>query len=176
MVKLEWQFVQARMGCQQTGRVEEVELRSSHELHIKTLCKWIFSTLLLQSARTCIYFINQSVVCRCALYNLMSFPITSEWLPPGHPEDPLCYVQPGVHPHLHLAVSSFHRVSKALLSPFNASLTLRLLRSVCWPTPTGKQSKAHATDCTTGWVNGNAWKILEIITLYKARMVANTML
>lgn len=63
------------------------------------------------------------MACKPALYYLITLPITLEWLPPGHPEDPFCYVQPGVHSHLHLAVSSFHRVSKVLLSPFNASLS-----------------------------------------------------
>lgn len=63
------------------------------------------------------------MACKPALYYLITLPITLEWLPPSHPEDPFCYVQPGVHSHLHLAVSSFHRVSKVLLSPFNASLS-----------------------------------------------------
>lgn len=44
----------------------------------------------------------------CLSYNL--FP---EWLPPCNPEDPLCHVQPGVHPHLHLTVSGFHWVSES---------------------------------------------------------------
>lgn len=45
--------------------------------------------------------------------------VCSERFPPCHPEDPLCHVQPGVHPHLHLTLSGFHRVSQPLLSaPF----------------------------------------------------------
>lgn len=65
---------------------------------------------------------------------LITLSQTPEWLPPCHPEDPLCHVQPGVHPHLHLTVSGFHRVSKLLFSLLNASLTTEAFSPFRWHT------------------------------------------
>lgn len=50
------------------------------------------------------------------IYLPLSFiSLPPEWFPSCHPEDPLCHVQPSLHPHLHLTVSGFHWVSEPLL-------------------------------------------------------------
>lgn len=115
----------------QTVHDKAVEAKMSLGLHIKTLGRKLtfLSTYLTRSSRTYIDFINQSLACKSALCYLITLPITLEWLPPGHPEDPFCYVQPGVHSLLHLAVSSFHRVSKVHLSPFIASIIFEAFKA-----------------------------------------------